>query len=78
MKEYVEYLDDKLTKENKVPRMMVCDSFKEYLKELVKEKFCKYGFNLAVIPGGLTSICQPLDIAINKPSKDNLCKEWHL
>ena len=31
-----------------------------------------------MIPGGLTSICQPLDIAINKPFKDNLRKEWHL
>ena len=28
--------------------------------------------------GGLTSICQPLDIAINKPFKDNLRKEWHI
>ncbi|CAG8857274.1 11221_t:CDS:2, partial [Gigaspora margarita] len=34
--------------------------------------------DLAVIPGGLTSICQPLDAAINKPFKDNLRKEWHL
>ncbi|CAG8511857.1 17028_t:CDS:2, partial [Racocetra persica] len=32
----------------------------------------------AVIPSGLTSICQPLDVAINKPFKDNLRKEWHL
>jgi hypothetical protein len=32
---------------------------------------------LAVIPGGLTSICQPLDVAINKPFKDNLRKEWY-
>ena len=34
--------------------------------------------DLAVIPGGLTSIYQPLDVTINKPFKDNLHKEWHL
>ncbi|GES90224.1 pogo transposable element with KRAB domain [Rhizophagus clarus] len=32
----------------------------------------------SVIPGGLTSLCQPLDVAINKPFKANLRKEWHL
>ena len=78
MKEYVEYLNDELANEDKVPRIMVYDSFKGHLEESVKEKFREYGFNLAVIPGGLTSICQPLDVAINKPFKDNLCKEWHL
>ena len=36
------------------------------------------GIDLAVIPGGLTSICQPLDASINKPLKDNLRKEWHV
>ena len=44
----------------------------------MKKKFRENGFDLAVIPGGLTSICQPLNVAINKPFKDNLRKEWHL
>ena len=30
-----------------------------------------------IIPGGLTSECQPLDVSINKPFKDRLQKEWH-
>ncbi|CAG8838866.1 32463_t:CDS:2, partial [Gigaspora margarita] len=60
------------------PAMLVFDSFRGHLEELVKSKFCKCGFDLAVIPGGLTSICQPLDIAINKPFKDNMRKEWHI
>ncbi|CAB4438942.1 unnamed protein product [Rhizophagus irregularis] len=46
-------------------------------KDLQKKKFHESGFNLAVIPGGLTSICQLLDVLINKPFKDNLHKEWH-
>ena len=36
------------------------------------------GFDLAVIPAGLTCMCQPLDIVINKQFKDNLRKEWHV
>jgi hypothetical protein len=77
MKDYVEYLVDEIN-EPDLPKMMVYDSFKGHLEESVKEKFRENGFDLAVIPGGLTSICQPLDVAINKPFKDYLRKEWHL
>jgi len=31
---------------------------------------------MAVIPGGLTKKLQPLDIAVNKPFKDQLQAEW--
>ena len=48
------------------------------MEKSVKEKFRDYGFDLAVIPGGLTSLCQPLDVAINKPFKANLREEWYL
>ena len=78
MQEYIEYLNDKLVDEDKVSRMMIYDSFKGHLEESVKENFREHSFNLAVISGGLTSICQPLDVAINKPFKDNLRKKWHL
>ncbi|GBC43650.2 hypothetical protein RhiirA5_414015 [Rhizophagus irregularis] len=33
---------------------------------------------LPVIPTELTSICQPLDVSINKPFKNNMRKEWHI
>jgi hypothetical protein len=80
MKKYVDYLNDNIKGNGraKVPMMMVYDSFKGHLEDSVKSKFRDSGFDLAVIPGGLTSICQPLDVAINKPFKDNLRKEWHL
>ena len=57
--------------------MLVYDSFSGHLEQSVKEKFHESGIHLMVIPGGLTSICQPLDVSINKPFKDNLRKEWH-
>lgn len=77
MIEYVNYIN-KLKTSNNESMMMVYDSFRGHLEETVKKKFCESGIDLAIIPGGLTSICQPLDFAINKPFKNNLRKEWHL
>ena len=31
---------------------------------------------LALIPGGLTSLLQPLDVSLNKPFKDGVRKQW--
>ncbi|CAI2187132.1 1839_t:CDS:2 [Funneliformis geosporum] len=68
----------KMVDRSKTPMLMVYDSFREYLKESVKQKFRDNRFDLAVISGGLTNLCQPFDVAINKPFKNNLHKEWHL
>jgi len=80
MEKYIEYLNDIVRSKGKprAPMMIVYDSFKGHLDESIKKKFWDSGFDLAVIPGGLTSLCQPLDVAINKPFKDHLRKEWHL
>ncbi|GBB84905.1 hypothetical protein RclHR1_01150009 [Rhizophagus clarus] len=80
MKKYVDYINDNLEKMgiSNAPTMMVYDSFRGHLEESVKIKFRDRGIDLAVILGGLTSICQPLDVTINKPFKDNLRKEWHI
>ncbi|CAB4426858.1 unnamed protein product [Rhizophagus irregularis] len=63
---------------SKEPAMMVYNSFQGHLEESVKGKFKQHDFHLAVIPAGLTNICQPLDVSINKPFKDNMRKEWHI
>lgn len=79
MKSYIDFLFKIRMSENlsKEPSMMVYDSFRGHLEESVKAKFRQHNFQLAVIPAGLTSLCQPLDVSINKPFKDNLRKEWH-
>lgn len=80
MKRYVDYLKRSRIMTNgqsSSPALMVYDSFRGHLEESVKNAFHDTNVDLAVIPGGLTSICQPLDVAINKPFKDNLRKEWH-
>ncbi len=80
MKRYIEYLNDIRTnnKSSKVLTMMIYDSFSRYLEESIKKDFSNSDIDLAVIPDRLISICQPLDVAINKLFKDNLCKEWYL
>ena len=77
MAKYVDYLSDIRTKNGTQgnPAMLVYDSFKDHLEKSIKERFHEDVVDFAVIPGGLTSICQPLDVMINKPFKDNLRKE---
>ena len=58
---------------------MVLDSFREHLVESVKNRFNEKQTNIAIIPDGLTSKLQPLDVAINKSFKAKLryyYNEW--
>ena len=79
MKRYIDYLNnEKDNDEFRAPMLMIYDSFRGHLEGSVKEKFKVHNYNLAVILDSLTSICQPLDVAINKLFKDNLRKKWYL
>ena len=58
---------------------MVLDSFRGHLNEDVKNKLQRGRTDIIVIPGGVTSILQPLDLSINKPFKESLRRfygEW--
>ena len=46
------------------------------MTESVKAAIARENTNLAVFPGGLTSLLQPLDVSLNKPFKDNVRKRW--
>lgn len=56
--------------------LLVYDAFEAHVTESVKAAFVRENTNLAVISGGLTSILQPLDVALNKPFKDGVRKRW--
>ncbi|CAG8659205.1 5579_t:CDS:2 [Paraglomus occultum] len=60
--------------ENASPKksLLVLDSFVGHLTPSVKDKCQEMNTVLSVIPGGLTSVLQPLDVNINKPFKDRL------
>ena len=52
------------------PAILVLDSFRGHLTKDVNAAMKKINVCPAVIPGGCTSLLQPLDVSINKPMKD--------
>ena len=56
--------------------MRFWDSFSAHLTDTVKQQLRENKTATAVIPGGLTSLVQPLDVCLNKPFKDGLREKW--
>ena len=56
--------------------LLVWDMFVAHRCEKVKKEAESSRTTLAVIPGGLTSLLQPLDVCLNKPFKDNVRRLW--
>jgi hypothetical protein len=56
--------------------LLVWDQFRAHKTDMVKEKVKKLNTTQAMIPGGLTSILQPLDVVLNKPFKDRVRTKW--
>jgi hypothetical protein len=57
--------------------LLVWDMFRAHCCDSVKEKLKECNTRQAVIPGGCTSILQPLDVSINKPFKTYIRKLWN-
>ena len=49
--------------------LLVLDSFTAYRTDVVKRRFYEKNTDLAIIPGGLISRLQPLDVSLNKSFK---------
>jgi len=56
--------------------MLVLDAFKGHLTDSVKNQLCKMRTEFVVIPGGITSVLQRMDISINKSFKDRLRQQY--
>lgn len=56
--------------------LLVWDSFRAHLTDAVKDLLSRRNVNVAVIPGGLTLVIQPLDNCINKPFKAKVCAQY--
>lgn len=59
-----------------VDALLVWDMFRAHITDDVKEKAKNLNTDLSMIPGGLTSMLQPLDVCLNKPFKDRLRQIW--
>jgi hypothetical protein len=60
---------------NQLP-MLVLDAFKGHVTDSVKDQLRKMKTELVVIPGGMTSMLQPMDVSINKPFRDRLRQQY--
>ena len=57
--------------------MLVLDSFRCHRMPTIKAQLKQERTDLVIIPGGLTRLLQPLDVAVNKPMKDALRQRWN-
>uniref|UniRef100_A0A672HC27 HTH CENPB-type domain-containing protein n=1 Tax=Salarias fasciatus TaxID=181472 RepID=A0A672HC27_SALFA len=60
----------------KTRNMLVLDAFRGHLTEPVKKQLRSMNGDIVIIPGGMTSQLQVLDVVVNKPFKDNLRKKY--
>lgn len=58
------------------PSLLILDRCKAHLEDSVKDAFQKCNTTTILIPGGCTSVVQPLDVSLNKPIKDHLRSQW--
>lgn len=56
--------------------LLVFDRFSAHMVETVTEKLKDGNTISTLIPGGCTSVLQPLDVALNKPFKSHIRNEW--
>lgn len=57
--------------------LLVWDMFRSHVTESTKNRLAQNNTKIAVIPGGLTSMLQPLDVSLNKPFKDHMREQWN-
>ena len=56
--------------------ILCLDSFSAHTSEAVAAEFERQKVHTIVIPGGCTSVLQPLDVSLNKPLKSILHRHW--
>ncbi|GFS53788.1 hypothetical protein TNCV_731621 [Trichonephila clavipes] len=65
--------------ETETKKLRFGDTFglESHLTDNTKKLLTECNTDIAVIPGELTSLVQPLDVRINKPFKQSLKRQWN-
>ncbi len=56
--------------------LLILDSYQCHMMASVVSKIQELGIKVKHIPGGCTSLCQPVDVGFNKPFKSHVQKMW--
>jgi hypothetical protein len=56
--------------------LLILDSYRCHMMGSVVQRIQELGIEVRHIPGGCTSLCQPVDVGFNKPFKDRVRKQW--
>jgi hypothetical protein len=56
--------------------LLILNSYQCHMMALVVQRIQELGVEVKHIPGGCTSLCQPVDVGFNKPFKDRLRQTW--
>ena len=64
--------------ENPIRPVLMLDRYSCHLMDTVKTQIADLGIDVLYVPGGCTSLAQPLDVGINKPFKDRIRAKWNV
>ena len=56
--------------------MLCLDAFRGHLTDEIKNKIHRLKSELVIIPAGMTSVLQPLDVSVSKPFKARLSEQY--
>ena len=56
--------------------ILILDMYRCHMMSSVVQMIQELGVEVQHIPGGCTSLCQPVDVGFNKPFKDRMQKQW--
>jgi hypothetical protein len=55
---------------------VILDSYHCHMMASVVKRIQELGIEVKHVPGGFTSLCQPVDVGFNKPFKDPVRRQW--